>query len=138
MEIVSEGIAVFKHYFLQNEEVIKMADDSPNWRPGTAGPEINPKLRITDVHDLDPKTALHNELLETFVSALNEYNKKYPYAKIKGGEHLRISRYLPGGFYSTHVDAQSSERTISGLLYLNEDFEGGELHFPQQKLKIKP
>lgn len=138
MEILSEGIVLFKHYFLQNEEVIDLADKSPDWRPGTAGSSVNPKLRKTDIHDLDPNTDLHNELLETFVTALNKYAEKYPYAHIKGGEHLRVAKYEKGGFYSTHTDAATSERVISGVLYLNDDYEGGEIYFPSQKIKLKP
>jgi len=138
MEIIHDGIAIFKNVFLRSEEVIDMAEDSPNWRQGTAGQGIDPKVRITDMHDLDPETELHGEILETFVGGINEYSEKYKHCRITGGEHLRVGRYSVGGHYSPHADAGASERTLSGLLYLNGDFEGGELNFPDQDLTIKP
>ena len=138
MEIVTEGIAVFESLFLRNEEVIDMANESTNWRPGTAGNGTDPKIRITDIHDLDNQTELHKELLETFVDGINIYCKKYTHCKVKGGEHLRVGRYHVGGHYSVHADAGNSERTLSGLLYLNDDYEGGILHFPHLGIEIKP
>ena len=138
MEVLSEGIAVFKNVFLRSEEVIDMAEDSTNWRQGTAGNSIDPKVRITDIHDLDKETDLHKELLETFVDGINEYGKKYSQCRIKGGEHLRVGRYGVGGYYGPHADSGGSERTLSGLLYLNNDFKGGELNFVHQDLTIKP
>ena len=138
MEIVSEGIAVFKNVFLRSEEVIDMAEESPNWRQGTAGQGTDPKVRITDMHDLDKDTELHGEILQTFVDGINDYSEKYKHCKIQGGEHLRIGRYGIGGHYSPHADAGASERTLSGLLYLNSDFKGGELNFPHQDLTITP
>ena len=138
MEIVSEGIAVFKNVFLRSEEVIDMAEESTNWRQGTAGKGVDPNVRITDMHDLDTETELHNEMLQAFLDGINEYVKKYSHCRIKGGEHLRIGRYGIGGHYSVHADAGASERTLSGLLYLNSDFEGGDLNFPHFDLTIKP
>ncbi len=138
MEIIHEGIAVFKNIFLRSEEVIDMAENSPNWRQGTAGKGIDPKVRITDMHDLEQGTELHQELLDAFIESISEYAKKYSHCRIQGGEHLRIGRYGVGGHYSPHADAGSSERTLSGLLYLNNDFTGGDLNFPHQELKITP
>ena len=138
MELASEGIAVFKNVFLRSEEVIDMAENSPNWRQGTAGQATDPKVRITDMHDLDPETELHGEILQVFLDGIREYVTKYTHCKVQGGEHLRIGRYGVGGHYSPHADAGASERTLSGLLYLNSDFEGGDLNFPHQELTLKP
>ena len=138
MEIIDTGIAVFKDIFLRSEEVIEMAEESPNWRQGTVGPDINAELRKTDMHDLDPSTELHKEILDTFIVAIDEYSLKYSGCRVKGREALRVGRYSKDGFYAPHVDSGGSERTISGVLYLNSDFEGGELHFLEQDLTIKP
>ena len=138
MEIAATGIAVFKDFFIRSEEVIDLAENSPNWRQGTAGQGTDPKVRITDMHDLDASTEIHADILETFVSGINEYQKKYSHCHIKGGEHLRVGRYSVGGHYSLHSEASGSERILSGLLYLNSDFKGGELNFPNQDVKITP
>ena len=138
MEIVANGIAVFKNYFLQNEEVIHMADESPNWRPGTAGGKVNPDVRITDIHDIDNKHELHSEILETLVSGINEYSQTYKGLTITNGEHLRVGRYGVGGHYNVHSDAGKNDRVLSAVLFLNDDYQGGELHFPNQDISIKP
>lgn len=137
MEFLSEGIAVFRKVFVRSEEVIDLAENS-SWRQGTAGPKVNPNLRITDIHDLDKDTELHQELLDTFVDGINEYRTKHPTLNITNGEHLRIARYQEGGFYAPHVDTNGAARVLSGVLYLNSDFEGGELKFPSQDITIKP
>lgn len=138
MEQLSEGIMVFENYFLRNEEVIEMAENSTQWRLGTAGQGTDPKLRITDIHELDQNTELHSEILEIFLKSINEYGKRYTSLSISIGEKLRVARYNVGGHYSPHVDSGDGSRTLSGLMYLNDDFEGGELHFPIQDITIKP
>lgn len=51
-----------------------------------------------------------------------------------------LMRYEPGGYYKKHADAEvynpstqlwerKVERDISLLIYLNDDYEGGKLHF---------
>lgn len=138
MEILAEGIAVFKNIFLRSEEVIEMAENSTTWRQGTAGPTANPEIRITDIHDIDTKTELHNELLQTFLDGINEYKQKYTTCRVTSAEPLRVGRYSIGGHYVLHSDSVASERVLSGILYLNSDFEGGQLRFDHQDIVIKP
>jgi hypothetical protein len=47
---------------------------------------------------------------------------------------------LPGAFNVVHVDNRSEDEKSdhAGLLYLNDDYEGGELVFPKQSLTYKP
>jgi predicted 2-oxoglutarate/Fe(II)-dependent dioxygenase YbiX len=137
MKNLSAGIVLFENTFLRDEELIDLAEQG-NWREGTAGGQINPQSRITDIHDLDTSTELHNELLETFVNYIGEYMKLYPNCKITKGEHLRIGRYYEQGHYKPHCDSSDSSRILSGVLYLNDDYEGGELLFNHLDLKIKP
>ena len=60
-----------------------------------------------------------------------------------------ILRYLPGGKYDLHSDSENwnyienrwirgIDRDYSVILYLNEEFEGGTLYFPNFKFRIKP
>lgn len=62
---------------------------------------------------------------------------------IKGVNDIQLLKYEEGGFYTWHVDhAGDVPRTISCILFLNDDYEGGELMFqdPQGKneILIKP
>lgn len=70
----------------------------------------------------------------------------------RGGNTLQIHsdsgyellRYEPGQQYTEHVDSMPGsasvygQRLLSAVLYLNDDFEGGELHFPRQGLTYNP
>jgi predicted 2-oxoglutarate/Fe(II)-dependent dioxygenase YbiX len=54
---------------------------------------------------------------------------------------LSISKYIVGGSMGPHVDDYKQPNikpVMSGVLYLNDDLEGGELVFPQQNLSFKP
>jgi Rps23 Pro-64 3,4-dihydroxylase Tpa1-like proline 4-hydroxylase len=58
-------------------------------------------------------------------------------------DHYTINKYLPGLYMGPHVDYEGEGRTtltpsVSMVLYLNENYEGGEIAFPEQKLLIKP
>lgn len=66
-------------------------------------------------------------------------------------EPLQIQRYQPGQEYQIHADwfdknhpgydknvKDQGQRTWTCLIYLNDDFAGGETHFPHIKLKVKP
>jgi prolyl 4-hydroxylase len=66
-------------------------------------------------------------------------------------EHLQVVRYKEGGFYTSHYDQCHEDRPfcieqvkeLSGprkwtlLLYLNDDYEGGETRFTALDRKIK-
>lgn len=54
---------------------------------------------------------------------------------------LSISKYIEGAGMGPHVDDYNQRGitpVMSGVLYLNDDVEGGELFFTEQKIKIKP
>jgi prolyl 4-hydroxylase len=56
------------------------------------------------------------------------------------GEPLQVLRYRPGGEYKPHFDAIpgfANQRAMTFLVWLNEDFDGGETHFPTPGLKLK-
>jgi hypothetical protein len=61
-----------------------------------------------------------------------------------------IVRWLPGQFQNPHADKELHEGQDAGkpndfphydigsLFYLNDDYDGGELYFPNQGIQIKP
>jgi hypothetical protein len=55
---------------------------------------------------------------------------------------ITIRKYNPGGQMGPHIDCEDnddeSRLTASMVLYLNDDFEGGEVEFPQQGIRLKP
>lgn len=56
------------------------------------------------------------------------------------GEPLQVLRYRPGGEYKPHFDAITgfaNQRAMTFLVWLVEDYEGGETFFPTPGLKLK-
>jgi prolyl 4-hydroxylase len=66
-------------------------------------------------------------------------------------EKMQVVKYGPNGYYNEHYDAScdnnkecvefeknGGQRKITMLIYLNDDFEGGETNFPTLKQTYKP
>lgn len=60
--------------------------------------------------------------------------------QVAQGEPLQVLRYRPGGEYKPHFDAIpgfSNQRVLTMLVWLNEDYEGGETMFMTTGAKLK-
>jgi predicted 2-oxoglutarate/Fe(II)-dependent dioxygenase YbiX len=64
-------------------------------------------------------------------------------------EEPQLLQYGPGGLYHHHADSENfdaatdrweraQDRDTSLLIYLDEDYEGGELHFPNFDFTLRP
>jgi predicted 2-oxoglutarate/Fe(II)-dependent dioxygenase YbiX len=55
---------------------------------------------------------------------------------------FNIKKYSPGADMGPHIDSNDPTNikhpVISGVMYLNDNYDGGEIDFPNQKLSIKP
>ena len=69
--------------------------------------------------------------------------------EIEWFEQPQVLKYRPGGFYAQHADSENydalenhwvrvADRDISVLLYLNDEFEGGEIVFDKFHYRLKP
>jgi predicted 2-oxoglutarate/Fe(II)-dependent dioxygenase YbiX len=84
------------------------------------------------------------EIYLTLIEALTDAGRHY--CKTLNLEYfppspLSISKYIEGCSMGPHVDeypGQPKEPVMSGVIYLNDDCEGGELDFPEQGVRIKP
>jgi prolyl 4-hydroxylase len=59
---------------------------------------------------------------------------------VGAGEPLTILRYTPGQQYRPHLDTlpnAANQRSMTMLLYLNDNYAGGETYFPRLKLTVK-
>lgn len=54
-------------------------------------------------------------------------------------EAFNFVKYLPGKYFKVHADhGPYYTCTVSAVIYLNDDYEGGEIEFIRHGLKIKP
>jgi len=71
---------------------------------------------------------------------IDDYSKSWG-IDINHYEPLNYVKYsYPSDYFEFHIDhSPNSVRTVSGVLYLNDNYDGGELHFPRlDGLMIKP
>lgn len=104
--------------------------------------------RLTNWYTMHP--ALYAQLEKSFTDfAKNVILPRYGLKKFKSFEDIQFLSYPIGGHYTVHNDSEYfnpdlnkwervAPRDISIIMYLNDDFEGGELEFPALGLTIKP
>jgi prolyl 4-hydroxylase len=75
------------------------------------------------------------------IHALNRRLAAATGTNVSQGEPLQVLRYRPGQEYKLHIDALppqvGNQRVITALVYLNEDYEGGETDFPELGLSVR-
>jgi Rps23 Pro-64 3,4-dihydroxylase Tpa1-like proline 4-hydroxylase len=80
-------------------------------------------------------------LFDGLEKGLKHYFSLYPYAEknIKSREKtMHLLKYKESGFLPAHSDHGISSRVLSALLYLNDDYEGGNIRFPNAGIDMKP
>lgn len=98
-------------------------------------------LSINKYANVDEYISLVNSRCSDLISsALKDYVGLFEIEQeIKDIKKYTLLRYSVGQQYYRHYDGGTeSARSISVLIYLNDDYEGGEIEFPNFKTKIKP
>lgn len=124
------------------------------WTPWTYGEGENkmtfnmqkfiPQVKDLSINDIyyNEQKHISSELFGALDRTLDHYSKElYPFAEknIKSREQtMHLLRYDATGHLPAHQDQGVSSRVLSVLLYLNDDYEGGEIEFRHSNLKFKP
>lgn len=73
---------------------------------------------------------------------ISDYINKNNLQEVFLPNYFSIRKYNVNADMGPHADSEDptdkDHPYISGVLYLNDDYEGGELEFPDQKISIKP
>lgn len=93
----------------------------------------------------DKRYRLVNEDIPLVVSLVNTYGEKFqsmvsPTKKTEVSDYV-LSIYEPSAFMNIHSDNTMPEHgncNFTGVIYLNDDYEGGEIFFPEKYVKLKP
>lgn len=90
----------------------------------------------------DEQTNISSQLFGALQKTFDHYTKElYPFAEknIKSREQtMHLLKYDESGHLPAHQDQGISSRVLSVLLYLNDDYEGGEIEFQNSGIKFKP
>ena len=97
------------------------------------GKDVPDPIRTSDgstIHWLIEDPATH---------AINRRLAAMTHTAVEQGEPLQILRYRPGQQYHPHFDwlGETNRRILTALIYLNDDYEGGETRFVKTGLTVK-
>jgi Rps23 Pro-64 3,4-dihydroxylase Tpa1-like proline 4-hydroxylase len=83
---------------------------------------------------------INDKCISFIGSAIKNYKEIFNIEQdIVIGEPHILLRYLEGNKFNQHYDGGTqTKRCVSALVYLNDNYEGGELEFTNFGLKIKP
>lgn len=137
-------------YISQQPEIdLSVFDPKTANKTGELAWEVDKQVRDTQTVDLDP---IKEPVLDIMRYAVRDFLNPFFNVTIKDSELPQILVYHPGGHYRPHVDGEALfddgsgqlqwvknvDRDISLVVYLNDDYEGGEIVFPKQAISVKP
>ena len=103
-----------------------------------------PQVEHIDLNDpyYEEQRGISYQLFGALEKTLKHYSTElYPFAdkNIKSREaKMHMLKYQESGYLPAHQDQGVSSRVLSVLLYLNDDYEGGDIEFKHSGVKIKP
>jgi predicted 2-oxoglutarate/Fe(II)-dependent dioxygenase YbiX len=160
VENLDYGINLYKGA-IKKDDCKKIIDDIENeiakGIPGIqwSGAQVNKNQNVNDVRncvDLKFKrehlgTALpdskalfdaHLTVDQALDKCLQHYESLW-HLKMQYKEAFNFVKYLPGKYFKIHGDhGPYYACTVSAVVYLNDDYDGGEIEFVRQGLVVKP
>lgn len=101
--------------------------------------ETAPNFEIVDYEIKNILLSSHKKVVDQI---LNSYFPNLGYdAELQWSRPLELIRWNQSARLSDHTDAQDPSEhwiPISALIYINDDYVGGEISFPDYDIKIKP
>ena len=150
---IIDVVEELENRYLTDKPGINQTSVKP-WVPWTYGEGKNmltfnmqkfiPQLKDIPENDIykEEQKFISSELFGALDIAFNHYTKElYPFAEknIKSREAtMHLLKYEKTGHLPAHQDQGISTRVLSVLLYLNDNYEGGEIEFQHSNLSIKP
>jgi len=125
----------------------KLINQNFNYKPSTYSTHDSGKVVKEDRVKMQEvwirkDNIFYDEIKECFESVIVKYKKEFPLFSVNHTTDFRINRYSQGEFMSRHVDnihhshgQQYGYPQVSVLLYLNDDYKGGEFHVASKKFE---
>ena len=162
-ENLGNGIVRYKNVIKNEFNIIERlesnikpeGDETTNysWQPAYVGykqliPEYRNcndfKFKKTDIETDQSQQSINlqgiwQDVYDAQFPAVQDYTREYNLGELKYWEAFNFIKYGPGQHFMEHHDHGFSYNcTVSLVAYVNDDYEGGELYFRLQNLKVKP
>jgi hypothetical protein len=153
-KIITKDIVVYEN-FIEKEDCIKMikvldaqADNEKiSWMPISfyeSYSSVLPKDNDQEIIDAELSPTIFSDIEKIMPEAIASVHDLDPKIICKIGYHTQ--KWEPGAYARMHSDNTDehgnsgafTRSRYAGFLYLNDDFEGGLLRFPNQNLEIEP
>lgn len=163
LEIFADKIFYYKNAMTNPQTIIDFIestdeeiDDSmgigqwEDWKTSSEDPYHFGEKKLINSTAAENSTKEIKEIYEKIINSINSVIEDYQNRTnedIGDLQSFGISKYYPGAEMGPHVDFDIKSvdsakikltPTISAILYLNDDYEGGNLYFMEQKIDIKP
>lgn len=145
-----EGLQeLVSHIQSSTAEDLSVFDAQETNKTGQTSWIVDKKTRDTQIVPAGPLFPKIEELLRNVV---REIINPFYQVEVSSSEIPQILSYGIGGHYLPHVDGESvwisptqekiwkksTDRDLSIVFFLNNDFEGGDFIFPQHKIRVRP
>lgn len=149
--IINEtGLREIRHHIETSQKTdLSVFDPQKSNETGTKQWRIDKNVRDTQHVEIGP---LFPKIVDLFKDTVREIINPFYGVQISQSEVPQILSYSVGGHYCPHLDGESlwqtpngeliwkksTDRDLSMVFYLNDDFEGGDFIFPDLKIRIRP
>lgn len=130
----------------RSDDNLKESSKIPKWSEWSASGDVpyifgyQKRFQENAENDLDSDVRRIATILKMSIEEASlDYAKRHN-INIGRLAPISVSKYSTGKSMGPHVDdyGNGDDPNISVVLYLNDDYEGGELFFKEQNVKIKP
>lgn len=125
------------------DQIIERYSNSDKWKDAKISNDKNINKNVRNCEVISISTDQENKDIDhkIFLSINNVFKflyTKYKTMSVKTDTGYELLKYDKGGFYKQHTDSfENNYREISCSICLNDDYEGGEFAFFDQKIKHK-
>lgn len=149
--ISKEGVAfIIEHAKRQKKEDLSVFDPEQSNKSGNTKFSVDKKIRDTQMIDLED---IASEIIDLYRNVVTNVINPFYEFEVKDSELPQLLHYGIDGHYMPHCDGESlwkppgnepliwrksTDRDLSTVLFLNDDFEGGDFVFPELRVRVRP